>query len=251
MIERIQVSKAAPISQFSIPERTFHSAALGCAMPYSVFIPPGETPAGGWPLVLLLHGAGRNHRTIADDPVCRPVVLRQKFVVVFPAGGGWYIGSHQAVIRELLTVARTELPVSSLPASTGICGWSMGGYGAVRFAEAFPQELHAVASGIGLLDYPNKDLPVKEFAVDACFGNDAWVIFNCLTHAEQLRDHEILIIAATEAWDYQQNENFHARLEKLGIAHDYRRIAGGHSFESVRVCVPQWLKFMERSLTPK
>jgi len=57
-----------------------------------------------------------------------------------------WIGRHQAVIRELLTVVRTELPVSSLPARTGICGWSMGGYGAVRFAETFPKELHAVAS---------------------------------------------------------------------------------------------------------
>ena len=140
--------------------------------------------------------------------------------------------------------------MSPLPERTGICGWSMGGYGAIRFAEAFPDQIRAVASGIGLLDYPSKDLPVKEFGVADCFGKDTalWPSFNCMTNAEKLRGIDILVIAAKEAWDYQMNLNFHARLEKLGIKHDYREISGGHTFQSVQESLPQWFEFMNNHL---
>lgn len=241
-----------------IARRIFISAALGRVAEYSVFIPTEPPPPGGWPLVLVLHGAGRNHRTLADDPPCRDVILKQKLALLFPdAGTTWYLdrpdtphAMYRTFLLELLLLARKEFPVSPLPARTGICGWSMGGYGAVRFAQTYPEQVRAVASGIGLLDYPNPDLPVREFGVDACFGADSarWPDFNCMTHAERLRDHALLLVAARDAWDYPMNLNFRARLDGLAIPHAYREIPGAHAFPSVRACLPEWLEFMAQNL---
>lgn len=252
------MSEQGSVPDHVIVAKSFRCEALDRAVNYSVYLPEGPVPQGGWPLVLLLHGAGRHHRAIADDPLCRALVLAQPFAIVFPDGGGFYTDSpvdaklrHQSAIHELLALMRRELPVCARPEKTGICGWSMGGYGAIRFVESFPKDVRVVASGIGLLDYPNKDWPIQEFGVDPRFGNDPeqWGHFNCMTHAEALRGHDILIVAATEAWDYPQNERFHRRLLELDIAHEYRRIAGAHTFPSVRACMPAWFDFMTRRWT--
>jgi pimeloyl-ACP methyl ester carboxylesterase len=164
-----------------IPAHTFQCQALGRMVEYSAYIPKGTPPAGGWPLVLLLHGDGRNHRTIADDTASRVLVLQQKFAIVFADGQrGWYIDSqadpasrYQSMLRELLDHVRHKLPVSSNVQSTGICGWSMGGYGAMRFAQTFPAEIGAVATSIALLDFPNPHLPKEEnYPVSSLFGSD-------------------------------------------------------------------------------
>jgi hypothetical protein len=52
------------------------------------------------------------------------------------------------MLRELLQLARKELPVSPLSRWTGICGWSMEGYTAFRFAVAFPEEVHSITVGL-------------------------------------------------------------------------------------------------------
>ena len=243
-----------------IPAQTFRSDALGREVSYSAFVPAGAPPDGGWPLVILLHGAGRNHRPIPEDATCRALVLKQKFAIVFPDGKlGWYLDSpvepksrYQSMLRELLTHARHTLPVSSKPERTGICGWSMGGYGSMRFAETFPDEVSAVATTIALLDFPNPSLPKEQnFPVSALFGKapDLWPALNCITHVEPLRGKSLLIVCARGAFDAQMNRNFHARLESAGIAHTFKEVEGAHLFPTVQATLPLLFDFLESHLT--
>jgi S-formylglutathione hydrolase FrmB len=236
---------------------SFHSRALGRDVPYSVFLPGGEPPAGGWPLIVLLHGRGRGHRTILDDGACRDAVLSRRLAVVCADGrDGWYVDSpadpasrDQSMLRELLALARRALPVSTEPRRTGVFGWSMGGYGAVRFAEDFPGEIGAVAAGIALLDFPT---PADRggFGIPAVFGTDeqAWLRLNCMTGVERLRGKRVFIAAAKAAFDYPMNTRFRERLEAAGIAHDYRVLEGGHTFDTVRETLPMALDFLEGAL---
>jgi len=243
----------------AIRAQVFQCEALGRDVSYSTFVPVGNPPEGGWPLVLLLHGAGRNHRTIAEDAVCRAAVLRQKFVIVFADGKlGWYLDSpadpksrYQSMLRELLAHARRTLPVSAKPERTGICGWSMGGYGAMRFAETFPGEIGAVATSIALLDFPNPRLPkAQNYTVPPLFGADesAWPKFNCMTDVASLRGKPILFVTAKDAFDAQMNRNFHARLEAAGIAHTFREVDGAHVFRTVQETLPVILDFFGEKL---
>jgi S-formylglutathione hydrolase FrmB len=210
-------------------------------------------------MVLVLHGAGRNHRTLADSPNTRAAILSRRLVLVFADGKlGWWFDSeaesaskYGSMLQELLAVARKELPVSAAPASTGICGWSMGGYGSVRFTETYPEELGAVATAIALLDYPNPAIPREQnYRMSSVFGADPteWPRLNCMTDAEQLRGRHLLFIAARGAFDYQMHLNFHQRLESLGIPHELREIEGGHTFPAVEAAWPQLLDFMESRL---
>ncbi|MFZ4767631.1 MAG: NosD domain-containing protein, partial [Roseimicrobium sp.] len=242
-----------------IPARTFQCNALGREVSYSAFVPDGTPPEGGWPLVLLLHGDGRDHRAIAQDATARALVLRQKFAIVFADGKrGWYLDSpvepksrYQSMLRELLEHARRTLPVSSKPARTGLCGWSMGGYGAVRFAQTFPDEIGVVATTIALLDFPNTKLPKEQnYPVSPLFGADeqAWPQYNCLTHVQALRGQRLLFITGQEAFDAQMNRHFHAKLEASGIAHSYREVEGGHDFATVQATLPDVLDFLAENL---
>ena len=210
--------------------------------------------------MLLLHGDGRNHRTIADDTAARALVLQQKFAIVFADGRrGWYLDSqadptsrYQSMLRELLDHVRHTLPVSAKPERTGICGWSMGGYGAMRFAQTFPGEIGAVATSIGLLDFPNPHLPKEQnYPVSSLFGTDekAWRSFNCMSKIEALRRKAVLFVTGKAAFDAQMNRNLDAVLTAAGIAHTFREVDGAHDFPTVQATLPTLFDFLSEQIT--
>jgi len=249
------------MAQEPFQQHEWQCRALGRQKPYSLHLPGGHPPPGGWPLLVLLHGAGRNHRAVAESPDVASLIEPCPFAVVCPDGElGFYIdgpmatgAQFQSMVWELLTRVRAEQPVSTDPRRTGICGWSMGGYGAVRFAEDFPHEVGAVAAIIGLLDYPNPALPPGQtYPTAPVFGNDPafWHTVNCMTHAHRLRGLDIDIVAARGAFDYTMNVNFHHRLQELGMPHGYTELDGAHDWRTVARAFPLMLDFMTAKLTP-
>jgi S-formylglutathione hydrolase FrmB len=253
---RDNIGAAVTGAELRIPPRSFYSPALGREVAYSAFVPSGPVPTGGWPLVLVLHGDGRDHRTVADNPALGADAAKRRAVLVFADGGrGWYLDSptdpksrYQSMLRELLTEARKTLPVSPAPERTAVCGWSMGGYGAVRFAQAFPGEVGAVATTLGLLDFPNPGLPAEQnYPVPALFGRDeaARAKASCTADPEPLRGKAILVIAAKGAFDARMNRNFRDRLAAAGVPHEFHEVDGGHDFPTVRATLPQIWDFLD------
>jgi S-formylglutathione hydrolase FrmB len=181
-------------------------------------------------------------------------VRQQKFAIVFVDGRrSWYMDSqadpasrYQSMLRELLVYVRHRHPVSSNVQSTGICGWSMGGYGAMHFAQTFPGEIGAVATSIALLDFPNPHLPKEEnYPVSSLFGSDekAWSAFNCMNKVESLRGKPVLFMTGKAAFDLQMNRNFDSVLKAAGIAHTFREVDGAHDFSTVQATLPALLEF--------
>jgi S-formylglutathione hydrolase FrmB len=243
----------------TLQQQEWPCRALGRVKPYSLHLPAGSPPSGGWPLLVLLHGAGRTHRAVAEAPETASLIEKYPMAVIFPDGElGFYLDSpvipesrFQSMVCELLARVRAEQPVVADPGRTGICGWSMGGFGAVHFAESFPQEVGAVASIIGLLDYPNPALPPGQTYPPApVFGADPafWQSVNPLTRVDRLRGLAISLIAARSAFDYTMNVAFHQRLNTLNLPHDYTELDGAHDWPTVARAFPLMLDFMATRL---
>jgi S-formylglutathione hydrolase FrmB len=241
-------------------EIEFYSTTLKAARKFCVAPPAeGARAAADWPVLFWLHGRGRSHRSLVDVDAMRTAFRDAPFCTVFPQGDdGWYIDSpvrpedrYEAYLEEVLAVAARVRPLTRDPARRGITGWSMGGYGAVRFATRHPQDFGVVAAIIGLLDFPRAaDLPDGQNYLTpvARFGADPaiWARFNPLHEAAVLRNHAIFIVTATEAFDRTMNERFHDTLLRLKIPHDYLVLPGAHTFPVVQMAAPRVIEFVGR-----
>ena len=114
---------------------------------------------------------------------------------------------------EVVAEVRRHFPVSTKKSEWGVLGWSMGGFGAVHFAEKHPQVVNFVGSIIGLpITHGWTSLPDgQRFPINASvFGTDAsgWARENPLLHVRSLRGKDIVVVIRTEAFDRTMNENF-------------------------------------------
>lgn len=228
------------------------SLALGRAMPITVVSPAASaSAAGGAPVLFILHGRGRHHRSLIDSPAARAALLNASFYVVLPQGeDGWYIDSparpadrYNAYLEEIVAWADANLPVAREPARRGIAGWSMGGYGAVRFAQTHPGEFGFVASVIGLLDFPrtedlpegqNYPVPTQRFTADPA----VWAALNPLNAVGALRGSAVTLVLATRGFERTMNERFAAALEEKKIEAKVHWLEGGHTFSLVEEALP-------------
>lgn len=239
---------------------TFPSRILDHEMSFCVILPENYThDRDDWPVLFLLHGRGRTHRSLIDDKAARRHLLKADFVVVLPQGDdGWYIDSpvnkedrYSSYLAEVIDVAGRRYGLSDHPQDRGLCGWSMGGYGCVRYAVAHAGEFGVVAPIIGLLDFPRDGLPEgQDYPVPIeTFGSnpDLWTRFNPLNEADKLQGSSILLITADQAFDRTMNEHFHNRLTRLKIPHEWIVLDGGHTFDVVRTALPLVIEHANRS----
>lgn len=116
----------------------------GVRTAWSMSVPPGLRP-DGLPLLVCLHGAGGDHNDAFDlFGVDRFLAQAMSdgvppFVIASVDGGDrsyWHpradgTDAGAMVLNELIPILRGRF---SLSTSTGLLGWSMGGYGALRLA---------------------------------------------------------------------------------------------------------------------
>jgi pimeloyl-ACP methyl ester carboxylesterase len=138
--------------------KQFYSRARGRHVGYTVAYPPGHEPGDRLPLVVMLHGFGGNHRDALsglspaqalalhiDGTPLRPMAM------VTVDGGGGYWNPHPGddpmgmVVDELVPLCR-RLGLGRPSHKLGTMGISMGGYGALLFAEKFAHLFSAVAA---------------------------------------------------------------------------------------------------------
>ena len=137
---------------------TFYSVARRRTVGYTVAWPPGHGPGSALPLVVMLHGFGANHATaLTGLSPERALALRvggeplTPMAMVTVDGGGGYWNPHPGddpmamVIEEVLPMCRRQ-GLGVPPRRIGTMGISMGGYGAILFAERYPRLFSAVAA---------------------------------------------------------------------------------------------------------
>jgi pimeloyl-ACP methyl ester carboxylesterase len=137
---------------------TFYSRARRRAVGYTIAYPPRHRAGNELPLVVMLHGFGGNHTdALAGMSPAQAVALTDGGTPLAPMamvtvdGGGGYWNPHPGddpmamVIGELIPRCQ-RLGLGRPPRRIGMMGISMGGYGALLFAEKYPRLIAAVAA---------------------------------------------------------------------------------------------------------
>jgi hypothetical protein len=137
---------------------TFFSRARRRNVGYTLAYPPGHGRGSRLPLVVVLHGYGANHtNALASMTLSQACALRvgghplPPVALISVDGGGGYWNAHPGdnpmamVFDEVIPMCQ-ERGLGRRPRSIGTLGISMGGYGALLFAEKHPSRIAAVAA---------------------------------------------------------------------------------------------------------
>ena len=130
----------------------------GVARTYLVHVPPRAPASGGYPIVLLLHGAGGSGRRIAAHTGMDRIADREGFIAVYPDGlerrwndgrRGLSAADDVAFIRSLLDTLRRQYRVDSTRIFAS--GISNGAMLAHRLACDLPGVFAAIAPVAGAM----------------------------------------------------------------------------------------------------
>ncbi len=140
------------------------SRLLGRRVGYCAFLPQGipaltanpataRAPLARYPVLYYLHGLGDNERSLLNTGAWNVVedLRREKrlgdFIIVTPdAGGSFYVNSRDGrrpysdfFLKEFIPFVERRYHARNDRAGRAITGFSMGGYGALRFAFGYPR----------------------------------------------------------------------------------------------------------------
>lgn len=296
---------------------TMWAQSLGITKSVSVYLPPSYATERSrrYPVLIYLHGLGGNERNWVDtghlDRTLDSLIAAGKpeAIVVMPDGDdGWYTtwNALPDVPGCRADTTRKESPdtfcvpwphyddyiASDVVAFVdkryrtiadgkhrGIAGLSMGGYGAISLALAYPGVFAAVASHSGVLS-PRYLGPkpyaqpvqyasnLKEFeaatsrglwpSMRAAFGRDtiAWGSRDPRQLAARRQAKtgtgwpKILIDCGTDDAFISQNRDFHQTLLTLGVSHQYAEWPGGHTWAYWTAHAAQSLDFLLATVNP-
>jgi dienelactone hydrolase/antitoxin (DNA-binding transcriptional repressor) of toxin-antitoxin stability system len=131
-------------------EQTF--AFYGPDQPYAVYVPRDYDPAHPLPMALVLHGHGGAHCGWQCTPNFREQVGElpgDPMLLVSPLarGSSMYADYGEQDVLEVLADATSRYAVD--PERVYVAGYSMGGYGTLRFASLYPDRFAAAVSIAG------------------------------------------------------------------------------------------------------
>ena len=149
-------------AQSRIDCNRLNSHVLGEAIHYCVLLPSSYSTAGSklYPVLYFLHGLGENEESLVRSGGWNLIEnLRQQhqigdFLIVAPEGmASFYINSADGKVRysdfflrEFIPYIEAKYRIRRERSARGVTGISMGGYGALRFAFAYPQLFSAVSA---------------------------------------------------------------------------------------------------------
>jgi enterochelin esterase-like enzyme len=235
---------------------TFYSHARRRTVGYTIAYPPGHRPGGELPLVVMLHGFGGNHAdALAGMSPAQAVAMKAggkplaPMAMVTVDGGGGYWNPHPGddpmtmVTGELIPRCQ-RLGLGRPPQRIGMMGISMGGYGALLFAEKYPQLIAAVAAispAIWTSYAQAKAANAGAYASAASFDAS-----NALTHAASLAATPVRVAAGYDDPFYPGVQAL-TRLLPAGAVVDFGK--GCHTGSFFVEQEPPSLAFLARHLT--
>lgn len=239
-----------------------HSSAMNRDFPVLIFKPCDYTldKSKKWPVVYMLHGTTDQPlnevgiRTMYN-PATRMQEMANQFNVIIVApliGNMYYMDAPEKPEIKAATLISTELTTfidknyrtENDRKGRILCGFSMGGYGAVSLLCRFPDIFSVAIQRAGVLNLATdiQDLKwddVNEH-VKALLGNffsngenyHHYSCFNLVNHIRHRNDIAFVIEVGKSDLLYKTNYEFHHWLNELKIPHIYSETEGGHEWNA-------------------
>ena len=232
----LMVAAATAASGQSVTARTvrFSSESLGGQATFAVLVPPDyDSSSTRYPVVYLLHGGTQNHTAFPARTWFGKEISRRNLIAVMPHVPQILYNTRadrgappfEAFIAEL--VSYVDAHYRTVPTRDGraIAGLSMGGFG-------------AVASG---LSHPELFATVGAFSGAFSAGREAMLAAGVAALPVERAPFFCLACGVEDAV-LPASRDFVALLRQREIAHEYREVPGGHTWD---VWDPQTLAFLD------
>jgi S-formylglutathione hydrolase FrmB len=264
-------------AQGRIDCNALQSHILSETVHYCVMLPPdydaataGHSPRR-YPVLYFLHGLGDNEQTLFKGGGWDLIQdLRQKgqvsdFLIVAPEGRrSFYINSADGrvrysdfFIREFIPYLESHYSIRRERSARAISGFSMGGYGALRFAFAHPELFSSVsAQSAALIAEPPQQAESGPLGV--AFGNPIEVrhwdqnspFVLAKRNRAQIQASGLSIYfncGSKDDFGFNQGAaELHRQLQAEGIQHEYHLYPGNHGGEYFLAHLGEVLKFHAR-----
>ncbi len=225
-------------------ELRYYSDALGKQAAANVILP--DTGAGPFPVLYLLHGLSDDYTIWLRRTSVERYVQNLPLIVVMPDGGrGFYSDAEQgyayktALAEELVDRIDRTFPTKADRTGRAVAGLSMGGYGALRFALAYPERFCAAVSLSGAVGWghggTNRD--GKPYAAEwrRIFGDtpdggpcDLYALAQKAKNVATLP--ALRVDCGVDDFLIEANREFHTYLDSIGVPHEYDEFPGRHDW---------------------
>lgn len=305
------VAQSSPARRGVVKTDTLWAQSLGIRKALTVYLPPSyaSSPSRRYPVLIYLHGLGGNERNWVDngklDRTLDSLISAGKpeAIVVMPDGDdGWYTTWNglpdvpgcradstrkesadsfcvpwphydDYIANDIVRFVDGRYRTRADGRHRGIAGLSMGGYGAMSIALAYPGTFAAAASHSGVLSprflgpvpyaapakYANSYAELQQAArglwrsLQSTFGRDtiAWgareprqLAMRRLAKGNAAGMPQLLIDCGVDDAYINQNRDFHQTLLGLGVSHRYAEWPGAHTWQYWTTHAAQSLDFL-------
>ena len=249
----------------------FQTSAIGWNPGVNVLLPDDYRTSGRtYPVLYMLHGGAEDFRQF-DFLGIRALTAGKPIIVVMPDGGhaGWYSNPVSSFvgprnwetfhIAQLLPWIEANFRVYAEYDGRAVGGFSMGGFGALKYAAKYYGHFASVSSHSGpaslrrdfglVVHWANITSAVLDLAGGTVYGAPLWdqarvTADNPIERVESYRNKRVFLVAGTSPdplnWFDSVNESqvlagqreFRQRLSAAGIPSDAREVPGGHVFRA-------------------
>ncbi len=259
----------------NIKTLSHYSHFLGKEQKLNVYVP---NSLGRHSVLYLLHGAYGSYVDWVEKSDIENIADKFNLIIVMPDGGqfGWYTDSpfekenqyESYIIKELIPFIDSTFDTYAEKDGRGICGLSMGGYGALKFASKYPDMFASASSMSGvlaILNHPDSWFMPKVFGsqkehLDVWKENDLLELAPALkgqpnatkdslkTDAHSTQKVAIKFDVGIDDHTLNDNREYLQRLQDLGISFEYGEFPGTHNWEYWSGHIFEHLQFHARHL---
>src|SRR5882724_3103327 len=220
------------------------SRVTGRLLPYNVILPRGYGPfhRARYPVLYLLHGHGGDYSSWIANTNLTTYMNELNLIVVMPEGqDGWYTDSATVpankfetfIVNEMIPDVESRFRVIPGRSGRAIAGYSMGGYGALKFGLKYPQLLIFAGSMSGAFDASRR---TDNASIMQTFGplnspvRDANDLTKIATEVRPSSLPRLYFDCGTDDPWLAANRELHTDFQRLGIEHVYREQPGNHDW---------------------